>query len=165
MKAFITGLLFVLLLATNVYSQYSPSEKFWIPVSLHWQRIPGAPKEIQTRTAQAMVLYFRNDGKFVRDDCWLLKDDKSIRISNGDPHNEYVGQTAPILDGMHLTYHLVRRTVERSGETLPGNTISEDVSTLAMSGLSIGKRFFHPVQLANAHEYEAEYEALLTEKF
>jgi hypothetical protein len=165
MKAFITGLLFVLGLATNLYSQYSPSGKFWIPANLHWQCIPGAPKEVQTRTAQATVLYFRNDGKFVRDDCWLIKQGDSITVDNGDPHDEYVGQTAPILDGMHLTYRLVRRTVERSGENLPGNTISEDASTLAVSGLSIGKHFFRPVQLTNASEYEATYEALLTEKF
>jgi hypothetical protein len=115
------------------------------------------------RSASAVVFYFTKDDWFVRGDCWLTKNGKSITISDGDPHNEYAGRTEPILDGMHLKYRLIRRTVEKTGERLPGDWISDDASVLAVSGLSIGKRnnFFRRVLLTNAGEYEIRYDALI----
>jgi hypothetical protein len=99
----------------------------------------------------------------VRDECWLIRDGKSISISNGDPHNEYVGRIAEhILDGMRIDYRLVRRTVERKGEVLPGPKISEDASVRAISGLAMGtpRRFFHRVILANESDYVEIYSNL-----
>jgi hypothetical protein len=146
------------------FAQQVQAGEFWIPVKLKWQMVPGDPTG-KERMARADVFYFAKDGRFVRDNCWLIKNGKVITISNGDPHEEYVGDTTPLLDGMHLKYRLVRRTVERQNEILPGKTISEDASTLAYSGLSIGKRFFRRVEFANADDYAAAYQALLSQEF
>ena len=104
----------------------------------------------------------------MRDDCWLIKDGRSIAISKGDPHNEYVGKTEPIPDGMRLRYRLVRRTVERKDEKLPGDWISDGSSRRTVSGLiAIGSRhsFFRRVVPSNADEYQARYDALLRQYF
>jgi len=106
------------------------------------------------------VLYFGTNGEFVRDDCWLIRNDRSITISNGDPHNEFAGHWAPILDGMQVTYRLRRRTVERKGEVLPGKRISESVS-MPRSGLMMGNRTFQRVQIANASDFLEYYLALV----
>ena len=137
--------------------------QLWIPVDVKWSRIQGAPRNVHQRTASTTVLYFGKDGEFVRDDCWLIRDSKSISISNGDPHNEYVGRmTEPMLDGAKYTYRLVRRTVEKMGEVLPGPMITESTSTMAKSGLAMGgrNRFFHRVKFANEREYVETYSNL-----
>jgi hypothetical protein len=163
MKRIVAALLFVACSSLAAYTQSVSSGDFWIPTSLKWRHPQGAPEG--ERTAPAIIFFFAKNGQVVRDDCWLIKGPDSIAISNGDPHNEYIGQTEPIADGVHVTYRLVRRTVEREGETLPGHTISEDMSTLPKSGLSDGKLFFQRVQFSNANEYEARYIALLKGRY
>ena len=160
MKWLIAVSVFVLSVALIVDAQQTASGEFWIPSDLKWVRITGAQNS--EKTAGAVIFYFRGDGYFVRDDCWLIKRGKSIAISNGDPHNEYVGLTNPVLDGMTLKYRLVRRSIEVKGEKLPGDWISEGASTRAISGLSIGKKnkFFRRVPLTNGREYQARYDAL-----
>lgn len=145
-------------------AQAQESGEFWIPTKLKWTRISGAPKGHET--ARAIVFYFPNKGRrFVRDECWLIRNGKSLSISNGDPHDEYVGETEPILDGMRLRYRLVSRTVTRNGESLPGDVLSEDASTLAVSGLEVSGHFFRRISPENAGEYEAGYKALLARNF
>ena len=146
---------------TNVSAQSTKDGRFWIPVDVKWTRIRGAPPDVKTRTASTVVLYFGKGGEFVRDECWLVRNGKSISISNGDPHNQYVGRiTEPMADGMKITYRLVARTVEKAGEVLPGPEISETASTMAKSGLAIERRFFRPVNLANARDYVEVYSTL-----
>ena len=135
--------------------------QLWIPVDVKWIRIPGALRAVQKRTASAVVVYFGKNGEFVRDECWLIRDGKSISISNGDPHNQYAGRIVDhMLDGMRIEYRLVRRTVEREGEVLPGPTISESASVKANSGLAIERRFFRRVKLANESDYIEIYSSL-----
>ena len=158
MKSLSIAAVLVLALATSLGAQSVNDGRLWIPVEVKWRRIPGAPRDVQTRTASTVVLYFGRNGEFVRDECRLIRDGRSISISNGDPHNQYVGRIAePMLDGMRIEYRLVRRTVEITGETLPGPHISQTASTRAISGLAIGGRFFRHVQLANESDYTKEY--------
>ena len=89
-----------------------------------------------------------------------FRDGQTILISNGDPHNQYVGRTKPMADGVQIEYRLVRRTVERTGEVLPGPKISTTASTMAKPGLAMGGRFFRRVQLANGSEYLETYSTL-----
>lgn len=151
----------VLVIFGSVVSGSAQSTKdgqLWVPVDLKWNPIQGAPHNVHERTAPAVVLYFGKNGEFVRDDCWLIRSGKSISISNGDPHNEYVGRmTEQMLDGAKYTYHLVLRTVAREGEVLPGPEVSEFASSKAKSGLAMGDRFFHRVKLANESEYVETY--------
>ena len=161
MKPLAMALLLGLCTAVGGSAQSSEHGEFWIPTNVHWKHIDGEPKG--ESTASSVVFYFARGEWFVRDDCWLIKNGKAITISDGDPHNEYVGRSEPILDGMQLKYRLVRRTVERAGEMLPGSLISEDASVLAVSGLSIGGRskFFRRVLPTNAGEFEARYDDLI----
>jgi hypothetical protein len=153
--------LFLLCSALNVSAQPSDLDQFWIPTDVKWERIPGAPREEHRKTASTIVLYFGKNGEFVRDECWLIRDGKSISISNGDPHNQYAGRIAePMADGMRIEYRLVRRTVEREGEVLPGPKISESASVKAKSGLAIERRFFHRIKLATESDYIEIYSSL-----
>lgn len=162
MKLQVAVTAFALTFALTADAQQAASDEFWMPSQVKWVHMAGEPDH--EKTARAVVFYFRSDGYFVRDDCWLIKQGKSIAISNGDPHNEYVGLTDPvILDGMRLKYRLVRRNIEVKGEALPGDWISEDASSRTDTGLSIGKKnqSYRRVSLSNAREYHARCEALL----
>ena len=163
MKSLIALSLFVLGTALLVDAQQVASSEFWIPSEVKWVQVIGA--QDQEKTASAVIFYFRKDGYFVRDECWLIKHGKSIAISNGDPHNEYVGRTDPILDGMRMEYRLVRRSIEVKGEKLPGNWISENASTQFTAGLIVGtkNKLFRRMQLTNAREYQAKYDYLLVD--
>ena len=142
-------------------AQATKDGQLWIRVDVKWTRTPGAPRSVQTRTASAVILYFGKDGELVRDECWLIRDGKSISISNGDPHNQYVGRiTEPMLDGAKYTYRLARRTVEKEGEVLPGPEISAFASSKAVSGLEMQGLFFRRVKLANESDYIKTYNAL-----
>lgn len=150
----------------SVAAQSTKDDHLWIPVDLKWSRIPGAPRDAKQRAASATVLYFGKAGAFVRDDCRLIRNGKSISISNGDPHAQYVGRVAEgMLDGMRIEYRLVRRTPETVGETLPGPRISVGASVLARSGLAIGdrrpQRFFKQASLGNGNDYISLYETLV----
>jgi hypothetical protein len=148
-------------LAVTARAQSSKNGQLWIPVDLKWTRIPGAPRTLEERTASAVVVYFGKNGEFVQDECWMIRDGKSISISNGDPHNQYVGRIVEhMLDGMRIEYRLVRRTVERKGEVLPGPKILESASVKANSGLAIEHRFFHRVTFANESDYIEIYNSL-----
>lgn len=160
MKLFSIHALLIVVLVMPVSAQ-TKDGGLWIPVDVKWSRIQCAPRNVHTRTASTTVLYFGKDGEFVRDDCWLIRDGKSISISNGDPHDEYVGRiTEPMLDGAKYSYRLVVRTVARQGEVLPGPEISEFASSMAKSGLALGGRFFRRVKLANESEYVEIYSQL-----
>jgi hypothetical protein len=160
MKLFFITALLIAVMVMPVSAQTKDGQ-LWIPVDVKWSRIQGAPRNVHKRVASTTVLYFGKNGEFVRDDCWLIRDGKSISISNGDPHNQYVGRmTEPMADGAKYAYHLVRRTVEREGEVLPGPEVSEFASSMAKSGLAMRGRFFHRVKLANESEYVETYSNL-----
>jgi len=156
----IVALLIVGLVVT-ARAQSIEDGQLWIPVDVKWIRFPGAPPAVQKRTASAVVVYFGKNGEFVRDECWLIRDGRSISISNGDPHSQYVGRiTEPMADGAKYTYRLVRRTVEKEGEVLPGPEISEFASSKAMSGLEIQGHFFRRIKFANESDYIEIYSTL-----
>ena len=160
MKLCSIATLFLLCSALNVSAQANGPGQFWIPTDVKWERISGAPRSERKRVASTVVLFLGSDGEFVRDECSLIRDGQTILISNGDPHNQYVGRTKPMADGVQIEYRLVRRTVERTGEVLPGPKISTTASTMAKPGLAMGGRFFRRVQLANGSEYLETYSTL-----
>ena len=157
---FIAVLLLAFCWVGNVSAQSSNNGQLFVPTEIKWRRIPGAPLSEKKRATSTIVLFFGGDGDFVRDECWLIRDGQTISISNGDPHNQYVGRTKPMADGVQIEYRLVRRTVQRTGEVLPGPKISTTASTMAKPGLAMQGRFFRRVQLANASEYLETYSTL-----
>jgi hypothetical protein len=157
---FIAVLLLAFCWVSNVSAQSSNNGHFFVPTDIKWQRSPGAPRSERKRAASTVVLFLGSDGEFVRDECSLIRDGQTISISNGDPHNQYVGRTKPMADGVQIEYRLVRRTVERTGEVLPGPKISTTASTMAKPGLAMGGRFFRRVEFANGSEYLETYNTL-----
>jgi hypothetical protein len=149
----------ILCWACAIDAQEANSSQFWTPVDVKWKQVKGVPSK---KMASAAVLYFGENGEFVKDECWLIKEGDFISVSNGDPHNESVGLWEPIADGMHVTYRMVRRTIERKGEVLPGKKISADIG-MTRVGLEFGDRVFRRTQLANANDYVASYNSLVRE--
>jgi len=82
MKPLIAVSAFVLSVTAIADAQQTASAEFWMPSEVKWVHVAGAPDD--EKTASAVVFYFRNDGYFVGDACWLIKRSKSIAISNGD---------------------------------------------------------------------------------
>jgi len=133
---------------------------FYMPKKVHWARPHWAAPHL--RIASATVLYVGRDHLFARDDCWLLKKGGQITISNGDPHDQYVGYWEPIPDGMHYRYRLVNRTVKREGESFPGTEMSGDVGAALRRDhmLELNDKLFVPFAPTNAREYDATYHHL-----
>ena len=156
-RHFFAVVLAICCMFASVAAQENGEGRFWVPADIHWQHPRGAPSG--EAVAPVVVLYFQQNGLFTRDECWVIRSGKAITISNGDPHNEWIGRWDPIADGMHVSYRLVRRTVERMGEILPGTMTVEDVE-LPKSGLKVGNRVFRSVVPTNAAEYAARYSAL-----
>ena len=86
MRSLFTAVLLVACVMFTAFAQQVQAGEFWIPVQLKWQKIQGDPVG-KERVAQAIVFYFTKNGTFVRDECWLIKNGKTITISNGDPHD------------------------------------------------------------------------------
>jgi hypothetical protein len=157
MKPRIATALTICCACVAVFAQEPLEGRFWIPTNIHWNHPRGAPPD--EAVASVVVLYFEQNGLFARDECSAIRKGKSVTISDGDPHNEWIGRWTPILDGMHITSRLVRRTVDRKGESLPGKEVESDVD-MPKSGLKIGHQLFRSVVPSNAAEYAARYKAL-----
>jgi hypothetical protein len=152
-----TAVVVLCALTAGALAQQAKLGEFWIPANMHWSHPRGAPEG--ESVASTVILYFGQNGIFARDECWVIREGQSITISNGDPHNEWVGSWEPIADGMRMTYRLVRRTVERKGEQLPGREIKASAE-MPRSGLKIGRQLFRSMTPTNATEYAAGYDAL-----
>jgi hypothetical protein len=111
-------------LRTGGAAQTTDAGEFSIPTSLHWQHLHAAPSN--ESVASAVVFYFGKDREIVPDECWLIRDGESIAISDGDPIMNLLVYPEPIADGMQLTYRLLRLSVERKGERLPGRETSQN---------------------------------------
>jgi hypothetical protein len=156
-RSLITAVVVLCALSGGAPAQQAKLGEFWIPASVHWSHPRGAPEG--ESVASTVILYFGRNGIFARDECWVIREGQSITISNGDPHNEWVGSWGPIADGMRMTYRLVRRTVERKGEQLPGREIKA-IAEMPRSGLKIGGQLFRSITPMNGTEYAAGYDAL-----
>lgn len=91
-----------------------------------WKK-PPAELELKERYAEAAVLYFSSDQRFVLLYGTIIQGPKSEEVSQGDGQVVFLGTWKLTGDSLHVQYRLVSRTVAKKGETLPGPVQSEDV--------------------------------------
>jgi hypothetical protein len=91
-----------------------------------WKK-PPAELELKQRYAEARILYFSPDHRFVLLAATVIQGPTSEAIRGGDGRVVYLGTWKLTGNSLHVEYRLVSRTVAEEGETLPGPVQSEDV--------------------------------------
>ena len=91
-----------------------------------WKK-PPAELELKERYAEARILYFSPDQRFVLLAGTVIQGPTSEAISGGDGRVVYLGTWKLTGNSIQVEYRLVSRTVAEEGETLPGPVHIEGV--------------------------------------
>lgn len=116
----------LLLGGASLGARGSPSWGAWRQTDVAWKK-PPVELEMKQRYADAAVLYFSSDHKFVLLYALVIQSATSEGISEGDGCVAYLGTWNLTVNTLHVQYRLVSRTVQKQGEMLPGQVQSEDV--------------------------------------
>jgi hypothetical protein len=114
----------------------------WLQTEVRWAK---APAEVNARlqSGKAAVLYFKADHSFALIYCVVNRvPGEYMTISRGDGQVVYLGQWEAAGDYIAVAHRLVRRTVQVTGEKLPG---SREHATIKSSHavLSLDRRTYH----------------------
>jgi hypothetical protein len=115
-----------LLGGSSLRAQIAPPSGAWLQTNLTWKK-PPAELELKERYAEATVIYFSPDQRFVLLYGTVIQNPKTEVVSHGDGRVVYLGTWKLTGNSLHVQYRLVSRTVAKEGETLPGPVQSEDV--------------------------------------
>lgn len=129
-----------LLGSASLRAQVAPSSGTWRQTNVTWQK-PPAELELKERYAEAAVLYFSPDRKFVLLYGTVIQGPTFEGISHGDGQVVYLGAWKLTGNTLHVEYRLVRRTIAKEGDTLPGPIQSEDVHFRGRTMLFQKERF------------------------
>lgn len=110
----------------SLRAQIAAPSGAWRQTSVTWKK-PPAELELKERYAEAAVLYFSPDQRFVLLYGTVIQNSKTEVVSRGDGRVVYSGTWKLAGNSLHVQYRLVSRTVAKEGETLPGPVQSEDV--------------------------------------
>jgi hypothetical protein len=105
-----------------------------------WKK-PPAELELNQRYAEAAVLFFSRDQRFLLLYGTVIQSATSEEISQGDGGVVYLGTWKLTGNAVHVEYRLVSRTVAKEGETLPGLVQTEDVQVRGGTLLFQRERF------------------------
>ena len=119
-----------------------------------WKK-PPAELELKERYAEAAVLYFSPDQRFVLLYGTVIQSPKSEVVSRGDGRVVCLGTWKLTGPSVHVEYRLVSRTVAKEGETLPGPVQSEDIRVRGSTLLFQKDRF------GRAEKLDDELKAIL----
>jgi hypothetical protein len=95
----------------------------WLERGVVWTKAP-ATIDHDLRSGRAEVVNFASDGEFAILTCTLYRRKSGVTVSAGDPQDVDLGRWQSIGSSLHIQHRLSFRTIERSGETLPGPEIS-----------------------------------------
>jgi hypothetical protein len=109
-----------------VRAQVAPPSGAWRQTNVTWKK-PPAELDLKERYAEARILYFSSDQRFVLLAGTVIQGPTSEVISGGDGRVVYLGMWKRTGNALHVEYQLISRTVAVEGETLPGPVQSEDV--------------------------------------
>lgn len=112
--------------SASLPAQVAPPMGAWRQTNVTWKK-PPAELELKERYAEARVLYFSPDHRFVLLGATVIQGPTSKAISEGDGRVVYLGTWKLTGNSLQVEYRLVSRTVAEEGETLPGPVQSEDV--------------------------------------
>lgn len=115
-----------LLLGASLAAQVAPPTGAWRQTNVTWKK-PPAELELKERYAEARILYFSPDQRFVLLGGTVIQNPKSEAISVGDGRVVYLGTWRQTGNSLQVEYRLVSRTVAEDGEMLPGPLQSESV--------------------------------------
>lgn len=141
----------------SVTAQAAPPVGAWRQSNLTWKK-PPAELELKERYAEAAILYFSPDQKFVLLYGTVFQGSTSQTISGGDGRVVYFGTWKLTGNSLHVEYRLVSRTVAKEGETLPGPVQSEDVRVRGSTLLFQKNRFTRDEKLDGDDEFKITLE-------
>lgn len=126
--------------AQVVQAQVAPPSGAWRRTNVTWKK-PPAELELKQRYAEAAILYFSPDQRFVLLYGTVIQGLKSEGMSQGDGRVVYLGTWKLSGNTLRVEYRLASRTVAKDGETLPGPIQSEDIHVRARTLLFQKDRF------------------------
>ena len=142
-----------LALAPSLTAQVATPTGAWRQTNATWKKTP-AELDLKERYAEAAVLYFSPDHRFVLLYGTVIQGPTSEAISGGDGRVVYFGTWKLTGNSLHVEYRLVRRTVDLEGETLPGPVQSEDVQVRGSTLLFQKDRFSRDKKLDGDDEFK-----------
>jgi hypothetical protein len=107
-------------------AQVAPPTGAWCQTNLTWKK-PPSELGLKERYAEAAVLYFSPDQRFVLLYGTVIQGPTSESISGGDGRVVYLGTWKLTGSALYVEYRLVSRTVAKEGEALPGPVQREDL--------------------------------------
>jgi hypothetical protein len=113
---------------------------------------------LKERYAEAAILYFSRDQRFVLLYGTVIQGPASEVISGGDGRVVYFGTWKLTGNSLHVEYRLVSRTVAKQGETVPGPVQSEDVRVSGSTLLFQKDRFTRDEKLDGDDEFKILFE-------
>jgi hypothetical protein len=100
----------------------------WMPVNAKWQHAPP-DAALNLLTASTTVLYFQPNGKMIKIGCVVNRESGTFAISAGDGQVLSSGDWQEEKGEIVARSRVVMRTVQRTGEELPGPW-NQDVLTI-----------------------------------
>jgi len=134
-------------------AQLAPPMGAWRQSKLTWKK-PPAELELKECYAEAAILYFSPDQRFVLLYGTVIQGPTSEAISGGDGRVVYFGTWKPSGNSLHVEYRLVSRTVAKASETLPGPVQSEDVRAIGSALVFQKDRFIRDEKLDGDDEFK-----------
>lgn len=103
-----------------------PPAGAWRQANVTWKKPPAALK-LKERYAEAAVLYFSPDQRFLLLYGTIIQQPKHEGKSVGDACTAYMGTWKLTGNSISVEYRLVSATIVQKGETLPGPIKSEGI--------------------------------------
>ena len=147
-------ILLCLLGGASLGAQVVPPTGAWRQTNATWKK-PPAELELKQRYAEAAVLYFSPDQRFVLVYATVIQGPTFEAIRGGDGRVVYLGTWKLTGISVHVQYRLVSRTVAKEGETLPGPVQSDDIRVRGSTLLFQKDRF------GRAEKLDDELKAIL----
>ena len=142
-----------LLGGATLMAQVAPPTGAWRQTNVVWNK-PPAELDLNERYAEAAVLYFSPDQRFVLMYATVIQVPTSEAISGGDGRVVFFGTWKLTGNSLHVEYRLVSRTVAKEGETLPGPVRSGDVRARGSTLLFQKDRFRRDEKLDGDDEFK-----------
>lgn len=125
----------------------------WRQKNVTWKK-PPAELELKQHYAEAAVLYFSPDQRFILMYATVNQGPKSGAISGGDGRVVYYGTWKLTSNSLHVEYRLVSRTIAKEGEMLPGPVQSENLQVRGSTLLFQKDRFRRDEKLDGDDEFK-----------
>ena len=142
-----------LLGGASVRAQIAPPSGAWRQTNVTWKK-PPPELESKERYAEARILYFSPDQRFILLAATVFQGPTSEVISGGDGRVVYLGTWKLTGNSLHVEYRLVSWTVREEGETLPRPVHSEDVRVRGRTLLFQKDRFRRDEKLDGDDEFK-----------